>query len=35
MKTVAFFNNTGGVGKTSLGYHLATQWQMRREQSAE
>ncbi len=23
MKTIAFFNNTGGVGKTSLVYHLA------------
>ena len=23
MKTVAFFNNKGGVGKTSLAYHLA------------
>ncbi len=23
MKTVAFFNNEGGVGKTSLVYHLA------------
>jgi len=23
MRTIAFFNNTGGVGKTSLAYHLA------------
>jgi cellulose biosynthesis protein BcsQ len=23
MKTIAFFNNKGGVGKTSLAYHLA------------
>ena len=23
MKTIAFFNNEGGVGKTSLVYHLA------------
>lgn len=27
MKTIAFFNNTGGVGKTSLVYHLA--WMMK------
>lgn len=27
MKTVAFFNNKGGVGKTSLAYHLA--WMFR------
>jgi len=23
VKTIAFFNNKGGVGKTSLVYHLA------------
>lgn len=23
MKTIAFFNNKGGVGKTSLVYHVA------------
>ena len=23
MKTIAFFNTTGGVGRTSLVYHLA------------
>lgn len=23
MKTIAFFNNNGGVGKTSLVYHLS------------
>ena len=23
MKTIAFFNNKGGVGKTTLLYHLA------------
>ena len=24
MKTVAIFNNKGGVGKTTLGYHTAS-----------
>jgi cellulose biosynthesis protein BcsQ len=26
MKTIAFFNNKGGVGKTSLAYHLASMY---------
>ena len=29
MKTVAFFNNKGGVGKTSLLYHLANMFALR------
>ena len=30
MKTIAFFNNKGGVGKTSLAYHVA--WMLRKMQ---
>jgi cellulose biosynthesis protein BcsQ len=30
MKTIAFFNNKGGVGKTSLLYHLAHMFALRR-----
>ena len=29
MKTIAFFNNKGGVGKTSLMYHLAYMFALR------
>jgi cellulose biosynthesis protein BcsQ len=29
MKTIAFFNNKGGVGKTSLAYHLAWMFALR------